>query len=185
MGLISVAEARLHSPEVGEVTNQKIDYDVLVAKQMKALRERSGLTLKAMAQAISDETGRTIYFSAVSRWERQHQEPLASMLLAAMRVAGLALPSEAPKDPKRTLARELEELRRQVDIVASRVNHTDDKPILPAGYRVAGRYVNVAEAAKRLRLSREGVYQRIRRSELRAFTWMGRTVILTEDLDSP
>lgn len=163
--------------------DERSDAGRFVADQMKALRERSGLTSEGMAQALSRELGRKIRLPSVSRWENGHQMPLSDILLAAMTVAGLPLPSDAPKDPRRAMEQELEHLRRQVELVAQQVNLRDRLAILPPAHRRRGQFLTVEEAANRLGMTRNGVYYRLAAGHLRAFVWMGRTVILPEDLE--
>lgn len=183
---MAAGQAVLFSRSVGNqatVEEEGTDYARVVADQMRALRGRAGLTSEAMAAALSGELGRRVHPPSLSRWERGHQMPKSDVLLAAMRIAGLALPSEAPADPRHVLEQELAALRRQVEMMARRMKGSDATPLLPPAHRTAGKYLTVAQAAKRAGVTRETMYSWVRANRVRGYAWMGRTVVLPEDVD--
>lgn len=184
MGAGEALEFGLPVAEESEVAgHDRPNYGRVVAEQLKGLRERAGLHQTEMAKAMSSELGRNIDLPAWNRWEKGHQMPKSDILVAAMRVAGIPDPAEAPRDPRRVLETELQDLKRQVEMLSRRVSRDDQLPMLPTTMRGEGRWLTVADAAKRVKVSRETLYAWIRDKRVPAYVWMGRTVLTVRDLD--
>lgn len=158
-------------------------YARLVAEQMRALRMRAGLNSEQMAAALSKELTRKILPPSLSRWENGHQLPLSDIFLATMRVAGLSLPSEAVDDQIRALQREIAVLTKQADTLARYQASYGSLPILPEAHRRNGKHLTITQAAKRVGRTRETMYSWVKRNRVRGYLWMGKIVVLPEDLD--
>lgn len=151
-------------------------YRIKVCEDLRWMRSRLAKTTQAdIAEALSQELGRRIPESSVSRWEAGKKLPGADVYRAYIQLSGSALPRDVGGKDERTLPVQ------RLQTIEARVARLERERGLgpPDGQIPLDDLMTVGDAAKLIDVSRQTIHNRIRAGKIRSTQGSKRGVLVS------
>lgn len=142
--------------EFAEVSAKKdAAYAARVRESIVAMRKRMGMSQSEFAAALSAELGRTISITKISQWENGSFAPYSPTYHAMIAISGARLKEDLGIDPVEALAKRVNEQQQRLRELRG---YSGRLYGLPDADGPIEDWLSVAETARTLELSRQGVY---------------------------